>query len=168
MSPTTDRSARIVQALVAVHDVYGKPITELALDVWLNALEGIEPEQVEAALQHHVRDTQRGQWCPMPADVLRFIRGNAADAATVAWSRVLDLVRTYGAGSVPPLDEPTRKAIDSLGGWGAICRAQERDLPHLQRRFAETHEVWRQRIERDAALPLLAAGDGHDVLALLQ
>ena len=71
---TRDKQA-FVQTMTAVTDLYGKPISEAGWSIWWAALEGYSLSQVQQALSAHVRDPDRGQFMPKPADVVRQIDG---------------------------------------------------------------------------------------------
>jgi hypothetical protein len=73
--------ARKIKALL---DVYGRAVTDGALDVWWEILEPYPWEQVRIALQQHARGGMRA---PTPADILallpRAIQPAAPDAGEV-------------------------------------------------------------------------------------
>lgn len=146
----------LLQTLLGVYAYYDKELSELALSVWIDDLDDHEIGDIERAFVAHRRDPERGQWCPKSADILRRLDGGQSDAAHVAWTALLDQVRSVGSHSRPNLDQATRNAIETLGGWGAVCRAEERELPHMQRRFSEAYSVWRDRAARGEDLPILA------------
>jgi hypothetical protein len=157
---TKDDHPRLLQTLLGVYAYYDRDLTEMAMTVWVEDLEQHDIVEVERAFVAHRRDPERGQWLPKSADILRRLSGGKSEAVHVAWAGLLDAVRAIGAYGEPELEPATLQAIDSLGGWRAICRADERDLPHLQRRFSEAYGVWRDRIDRGADLPLLAGAAG--------
>jgi hypothetical protein len=42
-------------------------------------------------------------------------------------------------------DAAIHAAVEDLGGWQKICREPLNDLPHLQRRFCESHRMYSRR-----------------------
>lgn len=152
-----DRS-RLVQTLLGVYAYYDRELSELAISIWLDDLAGHSIEAVSAAFVRHRRDTDRGRFLPRSADILRQLQGDAAEAATVAWSRLLGEVRRVGSYGSPAVDQPARLALDAVGGWGALCRASERELAFMQRRFAEAFGVYEARIQRGDEPALIGSG----------
>lgn len=63
------------QTLTAIADLYGKPLSDAGLQIWWSALEGYSLAKVQQALSAHVKDPDRGQFMPKPADVVRKIDG---------------------------------------------------------------------------------------------
>lgn len=147
---TDEDRKRLLQTLAAVYAYYERELTEFAISVWLDDLAPYPIGLVERAFVAHRRDPERGQWMPKSADVLRHLAVSVEESATVAWARLLELVRSNGASRMPVLDDATRLALESIGGWSVLCRSQERDLPHLQRRFGESFGVWLHRLDREA------------------
>lgn len=152
----TDRE-RLLQTLVAVYAYYDRELSEFAISVWLEDLEEHPVDAVCEAFKRHRRDPERGQWLPKSADILRQLQGDKAEAVQLAWARLLLQVRTLGSYGRPNLDPASRLALDGLGGWGAVCRATERDLAFLQRRFGEAFGAHQARVERGASTTLLGS-----------
>ena len=149
---------RLLQTLVAVYAYYDRELSEFAITVWLEDIEGHPIDAVCEAFRRHRRDPEHGRWLPKSADILRQLQGDKAEVALLAWSRLQEQIGAVGSYGVPALDAPTRLALQALGGWGAVCRATERELPFLQKRFAEAFGVHQAREERGASTPLLGQG----------
>lgn len=64
-----------MQTLTAVADLYAKPISDAGWQIWWGALKHYPLSCVQQALSAHVKDPDRGQWMPKPADVVRQIDG---------------------------------------------------------------------------------------------
>jgi len=143
----TDRQ-RIVQALTAMYAYYERELSDFALRIWMEDLEGFSADVVCAALTAHRRDTERGQWLPKSADVLRKINGDPAEAAQMAWERVLKVAQGGGSGK---LDSASRRAVNALGGISAIQRSPVDQNGFLQKRFADAYAVYAKREREDQA-----------------
>lgn len=81
-----------------LRDVFGlypaaKPLTEGQVAMFFRAVAQHPIEAVQAALDAHVKDPQRGRFPPLPADVIAQIEGHAADdgrpGAEEAWATAL-------------------------------------------------------------------------------
>lgn len=126
---------RFLAELLAVHGLFDKALTEIQMRLWCDTLAGEETEVVCRALQAHVADTDRGQFCPKPADLLRLIRGTSNDVALVAWQDVLSQARSVGRNGVPRLTGAQRAALDGIGGWTRLCNSDESEHGFIQREF---------------------------------
>jgi len=124
--------------------------------LWWQALERFELAVVERAFRSVIEDPDSGQFMPRPASLIRCIEGDSSEASLVAWASLLDAVRSYGSYRRPELDGPTTAAVESMGGWLAICNSQESDLHWMQRRFSEAYNVYRVREEREVINELLS------------
>jgi len=156
--------ARLVQTLLGVYAYYGdRELSEVVIDIWLADLSGHDIAAIEHAFVRHRRDPQRGQWLPKTADILRLLQPDERELALVAWAAVLDQVRAVGSYGRPQLDAASRPALDAVGGWGSLCRAQDQELPHLQRRFCEAFGTFDARAKRDEWTLLDV---GHDAVRL--
>jgi hypothetical protein len=148
-----DREKQILQMLAGVYTYYEKELSEFAIRMWLEDLSDYDSDTIAEAFARHRRDPDRGQWLPKTADILRQIRGNVEDSALVAWGSVLSAAR--GGGSRDGFDAVTKEALQTLGGFGAVCRANEDQNAFLQRRFVEAYQTYARRAETPPlALPV--------------
>lgn len=138
---------KTITALTGMYCFYEKELSSYALEVWDEALAGLDEVDVRAAFQVHVRDPEAGRFLPKPADIIRHLQGTADEAALMAWA---DVIGSYCATS-----EAAKKAVDTLGGFIAIRRAPEAENHFLQRRFVELFKAYRHR-EKEPKLALLA------------
>lgn len=151
MTPS-DRAA-FVGLMTHALAFYRQGVTEFTLSVWWQACEPFDLEQVREALTAHAMDPDRGHFAPMPADIVRVLRGTLQDRSLLAWGKVLDAIRAVGAyRSVVFDDAAIHSAIEDIGGWPAVCRSQVDELPFLQRRFCESHRAYSARPGQHPAL----------------
>lgn len=151
---------------------YRRDVSKFALSVWWQACQPYDFEQVAKALTAHAMDPERGQFAPMPADIVKQLQGTHTDRSLIAWGKVLDAIQRVGAyQSVVFDDGAIHAAIDDMGGWPGICRTLTDELQHAQRRFTETYRTYARR--PDLAYPPRLAGEherenvlrGHDAPA---
>lgn len=150
---------RLVQTLLGVYSFYDRELTELAIRLWIHALEGIDTGFVEQALQRHLRDPEAGRFLPKPADVIRQLRGEAKDVALVAWGRLI----TGASGGFEP-GTPERLALDAVGGMRGFGLANESDNGYLQRRFVEAFIAYQRRADAPPLLLLEGERGGSERL----
>lgn len=137
---------QFTQLLTDAMSFYRQPVTPFVLDVWWQACQRFDLEQVAKALTTHAMDPDHGHFSPKPADVVRQLGGTATDRAMLAWGKVLDAVGSVGAYTDVVFDDPAIHAvIDDLGGWPKVCRGETKDLSYLQHRFTEAHRAYSGR-----------------------
>ena len=149
----TDRD-EFAELLQSALGFYGQDVTPFALGVWWQACRGVSIEQVRKALTRHAMDPDRGHFAPKPADIVRVLQGTHQDRSLVAWGKVMDAMRSSGAYvSVDFGDPAIHCAIEDMGGWPQICRAELNELGYLQKRFCDAHKAYSSRGEavRDVA-----------------
>lgn len=153
--------SRFANLLKAWAEIHGKPLSAGAIALWWQALERYDIDQVEHAFAQLVRDADRGQFMPKPADVIRILDGTSGDRAAVAWGKVLDAARRVGAYSDVVFDDaPIHAAVEDLGGWPAICRTDMEQLSYAQHRFAQAYRAYTGRPE-GFEYPAVLTGDAN-------
>lgn len=138
---------RLIQTLVGVYGFYDKELTEFAIRIWTEALEGFEMPVIERAFSMHLKDPSAGRWLPKPADIIRQIKGDEDEQARMAWAQVLGLIRS---GGYALLDVPEREAVHAMGGSHVIGRADESQNGFLERRFIDFYKGFRRRKDATA------------------
>ncbi|HAZ61042.1 MAG TPA: hypothetical protein DCY89_05655 [Gammaproteobacteria bacterium] len=129
--------ARFCETWAGVQTIYGKEVTAPVLRAVFGVLQKYPLDAVEAALQAHMDDPDAGRFPPTPAHVVGKIRPSDADAAAIAWSRVVKAIRHVGYMATPDCgDRRIHAAINSMGGWSRLCVLQETALPFAARDFA--------------------------------
>lgn len=136
---TDDDRAEFLALLTGSASVYGRRLSETALDAYWSDLYPFPLTAIRAAFVAHRRTPGAGKQFPTPAHLLELLEGLAEDRAQVAW-RVL--VSTAGQYDHVVLDDPVAAAVvRQIGGWGHIGRCNERELPFLQREFTRRYVV---------------------------
>lgn len=145
----TDRE-RLLQLLAATYAYYERELSEFALQVWVDDLDGYPFAAVAEAFTRHRRDPKRGQWLPKTADILHQLHGDADERALVAWGEVIAAAKAGGA----RFDGATQAAIEAMGGMGRLRMAKEEENGFLQRQFVAAFKAFAHREEQP---PLLGA-----------
>ncbi|MEN9923966.1 MAG: hypothetical protein RL268_92 [Pseudomonadota bacterium] len=145
MNPAVDRP-RFAVLITDAMAFYGKDVSPFALNVWWQACERFDFEQVSRALTRHALDPERGQFAPKPADLVRMLAGTATDRAQIAWGKACEAMQRVGAYQDVVFDDPVIHAvIDDLGGWPKFCRGELSELSYLQHRFTESYRAYAGR-----------------------
>lgn len=146
------------QLIKDVMAYYRQDTSRFLLDMWWNACQTFEFEQVQAAMQRHATDPEHGQFAPKVADVVRILAGTATDRAALAWGKCLDAMGRVGAYTDVVFDDPAIHAVvEDLGGWPKLCRTEMAELGYVQHRFCESHRAYTGRGQFD--YPRRLAGD---------
>ena len=144
--------AQFSRLLSDVMAFYKEPMSDFAMRIWWSALEEFDLASVSRAFTAHAKDPDRGRFVPKPADVIFQLRGSNDERAMVAWNDVLAQASRVGRYSRPELSDAQSMAVQTLGGWSAICNGSEDELPHMQRRFMDAYRVYEARGSREADL----------------
>lgn len=137
---------------------YGKSASDFTLQVWWQACQNFEMEQVSKALSAHAADAEHGQFAPKVADLVRILQGTNTDRALLAWGKVLEAISAVGAYQDVVFDDPAIHAsISDCGGWTKICRGDMAELSYVQHRFCQSHKAYTSRGEFD--YPRILNGD---------
>lgn len=146
------------QLLTDAMGFYKRDVSVFALSVWWQACQGFELEQVAKAMNNHAIDPDRGQFAPMPADIVRQLSGTRTDKAMLAWGKAFDAASRVGAWADVVFDDPAIHAtIEDLGGWPKFCRTETSDISYLQHRFSESYRAYAGRESFD--FPRRLTGD---------
>lgn len=156
----TDADKRAFASLLsAVLDLYERKLTPSQAAIWFGALSDLSLAEVRAALDAHVRDPERGQYAPKPADVIRHARPAPAATAAAAWDMLVEAIRRHGHWSdVVFPDRRIHAVVADMGGWLRVCRWSEDELPYRERDFAARYLACREARE----YPPVLRGMGTD------
>ena len=69
---------RFAQQMAAVSEIYDRPVGRATAEAWFSTLRDVSIEDFERGMLAHLRDPDRGQFAPKPADILAQIRGAAS------------------------------------------------------------------------------------------
>jgi len=137
---------KLLSVLTGVHDFYGKEMSEFALQVWAQACETYDVEQVTKALSAHLMDADRGQFMPKPADIVRQIQGTNTDRSLIAWGKAYESMQRVGAYTSVCFDDAIiHSVIEDMGGWQKVCRSETDELGYIQKRFCDLYRAYAAR-----------------------
>lgn len=134
------------QLITDVLAYYRQDASRFVLELWWNACQGFDLDQIRNAVQRHCTDPERGQFAPKVADIARVLQGTATDRAALAWGKCLEAMSSVGAYTDVVFDDPAIHAVvDDLGGWPKLCRTDMKELGYVQHRFCESHRAYTGR-----------------------
>ena len=135
MSLTSHDFAKIMQP---VSELYGKNLTPEALNLWFGLLKEYSIEEIQNAFSWYIQTESR---MPLPADILKILRGSEEDLALAALIKVETAMSRHGSYATVVFDDPVIHAvIDELGGWIRCCHVTESEFPWWKREFRERYK----------------------------
>lgn len=146
------------QLITDVLAYYRQDASRFVLDLWWNACQPFDLEQIQKAMQRHATDPEHGQFAPKVADVVRILSGTTTDRASLAWGKVLEAMSSVGAYTDVIFDDPAiHAAAEDMGGWPKMCRTDLKELGLLQHRFMQSYRAYAGREQFD--FPRRLGGD---------
>jgi hypothetical protein len=134
----------LVIAIRKLFAAYGAEAQLTRAQVYCEHLADLPLEQVEGAIAHAIRTG--GDFLP----TISALRGIVAEAACKlpgvdeAWAEVMRQVRRVGRYRSPSWSSPSiAAAVDGVGGWQAICNAENEGI--IRAHFARAYEASRGR-----------------------
>jgi hypothetical protein len=138
------------QLVTDVLAYYRQDVSGFVLDLWWNACQPFDLEQIQRAMQRHATDPEHGQFAPKVADVVRILSGTTTDRASLAWGKVLEVMSAVGAYTDVVFDDPAiHAAAEDMGGWPKMCRTEIKELGLLQHRFMQSYRAYAERGQFD-------------------
>lgn len=155
------------RCLLGAGELYGKPVSKQAAELWWHVLKGYDIAAVESAFAIHMADPDSGQFMPKPADIVRRMSGTTQDSALRAWAEVDNAVRRIGPyQSVAFGDATTMRVLQDMGGWLELCQKDDNDWPFVAKEFENRYRGYRQRGEEPKAPDHLAGLSEADAVRL--
>ena len=137
---------RFARAIAALHEYYGKPVSEAVVELYWQALYQYSDEQLETAVMRHIANPDNGQWMPKVSDLVKMMEGTTVDSAWQAWVKVERAVSGAGMYRSVAFDDPIiHLVIDDLGGWIDLCQKDGKELPFIQKRFEIVYRSYKIR-----------------------
>ena len=144
----SDGKRAFAAILQPVLEYYGANLTPAAIDVYWRHLQHVQPDDLQAMLDDHIRDTERGRWMPRVADLLAARLAESNPAIEHAWGLIAGLHFAH-----VQQDRAAAVALEAIGGEGRIRGSMERDLPALRKEFQAAY----RRASSNGAAPMLAS-----------
>jgi hypothetical protein len=132
--------AELVSSVMAY---YKQETSPFVVDIWWQACQHYEFEQVRKALTKHATDPERGQFAPKVADIVRQLSGTPTDKAQQAWAKAYAAIGRAGPWQDVVFDDPViHSVIDTMGGWVKFANVSMDELSYTQHRFMESYRVF--------------------------
>ena len=141
----SDRKA-FGELIAAVYAYHRTPVSPAIITMYWRGCQRWSLEQVTHAVDVLTQDPEAGKWVPKIGDIARVLEGTSTDRAALAWGRVHEAMSSVGAYSDVDFGDPAiHAAIQDLGGWPKVCRADMRELGFMQHRFGEAYRAYSTR-----------------------
>lgn len=139
---------------------YGKQLSTTDLILWLEDLQGIEPEIAAAAFSAHRTDPDRGHFPPTAADIIRRVQGSNEERALIAWAQVRGAVRSYGGYQSVDFGSPlVHGVLHEMGGWSAMNDMRSDQVEPRKAEFVKRYMTYAGRGILPPNSPALMLGE---------
>lgn len=139
---TNDMPA-FAQIMAGLGELYGKPVSEALIELYWIALKRFDIANIRQAVNMHINNPDAGQFMLKPADIVRYLEGNANTKALQAWTKVIHAMRQVGHYDSVVFDDLLIHAvIYDMGGWVEFCKVTEKDLSFRAREFEKRYECY--------------------------
>lgn len=128
---------------------YGKELAQFTTTAFWEGLKRFDLDDIRHAINIHVQDPDRGQWCPKIADLTRLLEGSTQTQGMRAWVKLEQALRCVGAYQTVVFDDPLIHAVvTDLGGWTKLCQTQVDEIPFVARDFERRYAAYRTHRDR--------------------
>jgi len=138
-----DDIPKFTELMTGICVLYGKSPSDALMELYWRALESFDFEVVKTALEAHVSNSDSGQFMPKPADVMRYVQGSSQTQGLLAWSKVMQAVKSVGLYQSIVFDDPLIHAvIEDMGGWINLCMTPTKDAPFRANEFEKRYAAY--------------------------
>lgn len=133
---------RFAKAMTALGEIYNKPVTEILVDLYWDALKKYDFQAVGSAFKKYYTG-EDSTFFPKPGQLIILIEGGSEDRAIAAWSTADKQVRQTGPMRSIVFDDPVIMAtIEQMGGWSSFCASpDENDHKFKGERFKKAYRA---------------------------
>lgn len=151
---------KFVNCLIGCAEICDKQLSEQAILIYWNSLKHLEIVVVANAFNRHVVNPDNGQFMPKPADIIKLCGGSNLDSAMLAWSVVLDSIKSVGRyESVVFGDAATMSVIREMGGWISLCKIENKELPFKANEFQARYKSYKVMGRNDHPCKLVGVSE---------
>lgn len=124
--------------------------TDTAQAMWFSLLSDFSLDEVIRGLNDFLRSTDQFKpKHPQPSDIIKMIEGSAQDKSIFAWTKVIKAIKHVGAYQSVVFDDPIVHAVISdLGGWAAMCRVIDKELPFKAKEFQVRYNAYKGKVDK--------------------
>jgi len=134
--------------MTALGEYYDKKPSPGVLQLYFQGLAEYAIEDIERAVNLHLRNADNGQFMPRIADLVKLIEGSTGDRAAMAWSKVHEAVKRIGPYQTVVFDDPLiHVVLADMGGFHELCDMKSSDAPFKARDFETRYRAYAARRE---------------------
>lgn len=135
-----DDMPAFLKLMMGIGHLYDKDMDEHLIDLYWLTLRQFSFQEVKHALEAHVLNPDIGQFLPKPADIVRYLQGSSQTQAMKAWTKVYRAIGQVGSYDTVIFDDPLiHVVIDEMGGWIALCKTAEKEIPFRGKEFEKRY-----------------------------
>lgn len=128
------------ELMTAMCEVHSKKLTTVILQLYWNAFERYEYVNVNRAFNMHLQNTDTGMFWPKPANILKILEGSSEDRAMLAWTKVINAVKSISCYETVVFDDPIiHSVIQDIGGWISLGEITSHEEPFKSNEFIKRY-----------------------------
>lgn len=161
MSVTQEEMKKITTFLLLAENYNHKP-TDALLNIWLELSKEYNANEMLIACKEVIKNYKFKTMPPFAViyDELKKLRNIDQDSleieANIKFDTLLNTIQKYGAYNEPPLSDKAKYVIKCLGGWGNICKWQEKHIDFKRKEFID---LWVQAKNKKEFIAQLSHSD---------
>jgi len=137
--------------MTGLGELFGREITDTLASLYWRLLADWTDDQFEAAFQ---AAANRLKFFPKPVELRELLGGDQETLALEAWETLYRTIKRVGHWqSVLFPDSRITRAVESLGGWDAVCCWETKDLSYNRNNFIKLYLAF-----KDGGPPRVMAG----------
>ena len=139
-------SSKFAELMAGIGEIYQKEFSTVAIEAYWRILRPFRIEDVGAAVDSHMQNTDVGNFFPKPSDIIKAIGGSSQDQALSAWSKTAYAIRVVGGYSSIGFDDALiHVVVKSMISWPKLCIVDDKQLPFVEKEFLERYRGYVSR-----------------------
>ena len=136
---TEDDEKEFARVLIATAELYGKKITEPAIELYWNSVNDFTIEQFKYGLKNCCTTSK---FFPVPAAVREWLESGVDEAAAFSFDKLVSGIRSAGGNASVVFDDAIiHVVVEHLGGWIECCKWLESEMPFRQQDYVKRHTL---------------------------
>ncbi len=136
---------KFLSLMTGLGEIFGKEITQQLAKIYWNAFREYDIENIELAVNLHIKDKVNGKYFPKPADLYAKMDGGGdisiEDMAMVGWASVVACMESVGAyGNLNIDDKLAILVVKNMGGWKYLCHVNRDNLGFKRAEFISLYK----------------------------
>ena len=121
--------------------IYERQVSKELIRIYFETLKEYDISEISRAFNLHIRDRERGQFFPKPADLLAQILADEGVLAILAWDKAYEGIKQGAYYDTMIFDDPViHMTITQMGGWLEFSDLLIKDIPYRRAEFIKLYK----------------------------